>query len=353
MRVKRSYLFAGGMAAAVALYFVVGSMFGDHGKKAEASPTRKDEPLLVRVADVDETNRPLTVAVRGRTEAARSVVVRAETSGVVAATPTPEGSWVRRGQVLCRLAVDARQASLDQARARLRSEQLQYEAAQRLQAQGFRSEVQVLAAKAEVDQAAAAVRQAEVVLEQINVRAPFDGVFDNREAEIGTFLSPGQPCGTVVELNPLLIVGDVTEIEAARLNSGAQATAKLTTGTELAGTVRFVARQADPATRTYRVEVTAPNPRGEIRSGLAAQILIATGQGPAHLTPVSALVLDSQGRQGVRHVVDGNKVAFAPVRVLEETPEGVWVSGLSGTVRVITVGQSYVSEGQTVRVSTR
>jgi multidrug efflux system membrane fusion protein len=46
-----------------------------------------------------------------------------------------------------------------------------------------------------------------------------------------------------------------------------------------------------------------------------------------------------------------NRVFFAPVTVLEETPDGVWVSGLTGDVRIITVGQSYVSEGHSVRVA--
>ena len=71
----------------------------------------------------------------------------------------------------------------------------------------------------------------------------------------------------------------------------------------------------------------------------------------AHLIPVSALVLDSAGRQGVRYVVAGDKVAFSPVTVVEETPGGVWVSGLTGEVSVITVGQSFVADGQKVRVA--
>jgi multidrug efflux system membrane fusion protein len=73
--------------------------------------------------------------------------------------------------------------------------------------------------------------------------------------------------------------------------------------------------------------------------------------GPAHLVPVSALVLDSAGRQGVRYVLADNTVAFAPVTVLEETPQGTWIAGLHGPTRVVTVGQSYVSEGQKVRVA--
>lgn len=353
MRFKRSYVFAGALGALVIAYFVGSALMG-RGKHAEAAPTAKkgSEAPLVRVSTTPETIRPYAVVIRGRTEAARTVSVRAETAGLVASTPIAEGSWVKAGQVLCRLDVDARQATLDQARAQLRSEQLEYEAAQRLHERGFRSETQVAAAKAEVDQAAAQVRQAEVVLEQINIRAPFAGVFDTREAEVGAYLSPGQACGTVVELNPLLVVGDVNEAEAARLRVGAPASARLATGGTLSGRVRYVAREAHPTTRTYRVEIAVANPSGAIRSGLSAELDIQAGQGPAHRVPVSALVLDSAGRQGVRYV-DGAKVAFAPVRVLEETAEGVWVSGLTGVVNVVTVGQSYVSEGQKVRVAAR
>jgi multidrug efflux system membrane fusion protein len=154
----------------------------------------------------------------------------------------------------------------------------------------------------------------------------------------------------MIELNPILVVGDVPETEAGKLRVGAPATAKLLSGEVLIGQVRYVASDADPQTRTYRVEVAAANPR-LARSGLSAEIRISAGQGPAHLAPVSALVLDTAGRQGVRYVQPGDRVAFSPVTVLEETPQGVWISGLHGTVRLIVVGQSYVGEGQKVRVA--
>jgi len=353
MKIRKSYLLAGGCLVAVVLYFVVrGLMGGPH--KAEAAPTRKaDEAQMVRADLVPETVRPYALVVRGRTEGARTVVVRSETAGAVAATPTPEGVFVRKGQVLCRLDVDARAAALDQARATLTSEELQYKAAQDLKARGFRSETQVLAAKAELDQARAQVEQARIQLEQINIRAPFSGVFDNREAEVGSYLAPGQACGTLIELNPLLVVGDVSEADAARIRVGAAAQARLSTGGVLNGRVRFIAREAHPQTRTYRVEVAVANPGAAIRSGLSAEINVGAGSGAAHLVPVSALVLDAQGRQGVRYVRPDNTVAFAPVRVIEETADGVWVAGLTGSVRIITVGQSYVSEGQKVRVAAR
>ena len=66
---------------------------------------------------------------------------------------------------------------------------------------------------------------------------------------------------------------------------------------------------------------------------------------------MSSLVLDSAGRQGVRYVDEGNVVRFAPLTLIEETPQGAWVTGLRGAVRIITVGQSYVAEGQKVLVT--
>lgn len=355
MKLKNSHLVAILIGAAVVLFFLVGGIVaavrGNAAKQEKASaPAAVIADPLVQVALVQESARPYVVEVRGRTEGNRSVVVRAETAGPVASTPAREGAFVARGTVLCRLSVDARQASLDQARALQKTRQLEKQASDRLAAQGYRSQTQVLQAQANLDGANAQVRQAEVLLDQVNIRAPFSGVFDRREAEIGTYLSPGAACGTMIQLDPLVIVADVAEREVAGIQVGAPATAVLASGEILSGRVRLVAREADAATRTYHVEIEARNPGSRSRSGLSAQVRITTGTGPAMLVPTTTLVLDSAGRQGVRYLNADNRVAFAAVKVLDETPDGIWVSGIRGPARIITVGQSYVSEGQKVRV---
>ncbi len=157
----------------------------------------------------------------------------------------------------------------------------------------------------------------------------------------------------VIELDPLKITGDAPETEIAKVKVGAPAHAVLASGQRIDGTVYYVAKDADPQTRTYQVVMSAANPGSAVPSGLSAQVSVEAGQISAHLLPASSLVLDAAGRQGVRYVRPGDVVAFAPVKVLDETPAGVWVSGLNGPVRVITVGQAYVSEGQQVRVASR
>jgi len=351
MRMKSQYWFVVIVVAVIAAYFVVRSVFsGSETNAAQAKPTPPAGPPSVQAKLIPEVQRQYDVVVRGRTQATRTVVVRSETAGNVAVTPVLQGSVVKKGQVLCKLAVDARQATLDQARAALKSSELANQQNMELAKRGFRSPTQVLQGQANLDAAHAAVRQAEIALDQVNIRAPFDGVFDHRDAEVGTYLSPGQPCGTMIELSPLLVVGDVPETEAARLHVGAPATARLVEGQTLSGHVRYVAHDADPQTRTYHLEVLSPNPGLAVRSGLSAEVRIAAGSGPAHLAPISSLVLDSAGRQGVRYVKADGRVAFAPVKILDQGPDGVWISGINGPVRLIVVGQSYVADGQKVRV---
>jgi multidrug efflux system membrane fusion protein len=354
MRLKSQYVFVIGVVGVLLLYFLVRTLFGGaHGPNpAAAKPAAGANAMpSVQVKLVPEEIREYDVVLRGRTQSTRAVLVKSETSGVVAEAPVLQGTSAAKGAVLCRLAVDARQASLDQARASFKSMQLQQQANAELAKKGYRSPTQLLQAQAGLDQAQAGVRAAEIALKQVEIRAPFAGVFDHRDAEVGAYLSPGQSCGMMIELNPLLIVGDVPETDAGKLRVGATAIATLVGGQTLNGRIRYVAHDADPATRTYHLEITVPNPGLSVRSGLSADVRIAAGSGPAHLAPVSALVLDAGGRQGLRYVTEDNRVAFAPVTVMEQTPQGAWVRGLAGPTRVITVGQSYVAEGQRVRVA--
>ncbi|THD59390.1 MAG: efflux RND transporter periplasmic adaptor subunit [Phenylobacterium sp.] len=353
MRMKSQYVFVIAVAGVVALYFIVRTLLGVASPSTAHAKTTAPVagPPTVQAQMTPEVVRTYDVVVRGRTQATRTVVLRSETAGVVAAAPVLQGTYVKQGQVLCRLAVDARQAALDQAKAAAKSAQLTQQQNDELAKKGFRSPTQVLQSQANLDAASAAVRQAEIALAQVDIKAPFTGVFDHRDAEVGTYLSPGQPCGTVIEIDPLLIVGDVPETQAASVKLGALAHARLVSGQEINGRIRYISRDADPQTRTYHLEVTAPNPKLDIRSGLSAELHVGAGSGPAHLVPVSALVLDAAGRQGVRYVQADGRVAFAPIGILEETRDGVWVTGLKGPVQLITVGQSYVADGQKVRVA--
>ena len=198
-----------------------------------------------------------------------------------------------------------------------------------------------------------AIAAAEKDLERLEIRAPFEGLLETDTAEIGSLLQPGALCATVIQLDPIKMVGFAPETEVDRIEVGAQAAARIASGREVVGRVTFLSRSADPATRTFRVEVAVDNADLAIRDGQTAEILIASDGAIAHLIPQSALTLNDEGRLGVRLVTTENVASFAPVSVLRDTTEGIWVSGLDEKVSVIVVGQEYVTDGVPVKPSFR
>lgn len=351
MSLNRSYIAAAAIFFAVALLFTAGTLLqGEASSRQDAPPS--EHPLFeVVTRTVEAQMRPATLSLRGRTEAFREVVVRAETGGRVAEAVVQEGSAVSEGDILCRLDVDARAAAVAQAEADLRARQLDYAAAAELANRGHRAANQVAAAEAARDAAQARLSAAREELANVRLAAPFDGIFDQRAAEVGDFLATGAACGTVVQLDPILIVAEVSERNVADLEAGMPGRARLVTGQTVEGRIRFVERRADPATRTFRVELEADNPEHAIRSGVTAEIRIDLPEEPAHRIPASILALNAEGELGVRIVEQGNRVRFVPIHLLSDDGEQVWVGGLPRTAEVIVLGQEFVAEGVEVRVS--
>jgi multidrug efflux system membrane fusion protein len=142
-------------------------------------------------------------------------------------------------------------------------------------------------------------------------------------------------------------VGQASEQNVSQLHAGDPATATLVTGETVKGKVRFVANKADPATRTFRVEVQLPNPNNKLRDGVSADIHIPVRKLPAQKISPGILVLDDSGEVGVR-IVEKGIVHFMPVHIVTDNPSGMWVTGLPHKVTVITVGQEFVKDGERV-----
>ena len=368
------------------------------------------EPVHVLARHSVAAEVPDAVSVRGQTEAAREVVVMAETSGAVTSEPLRKGAFVEAGETLCTLDPGTRGAGLAEAqarlaeararvpeaearipeaearvaeaRARLQEAQLDQTAASRLSQGGFASDTRVLNAdaalrsaeaqvtaattgvetvragiestQAAIEAAEAGVERARLEIEKLTIEAPFAGFLETDAAELGALLQPGTPCTTIVQLDPIKLVGFLPETQVGRVEVGAAAGARLASGRTAEGEVTYVSRSADERTRTFRVEVTVPNPDLAVRDGQTAEIVIRTPATTAHLVPASALTLDDEGRLGVR-IVEGaegdRRAGFVPVDLIRDTVDGVLLAGLPDAVDVITVGQDYVTDGVPVRAT--
>ncbi|UWP96328.1 efflux RND transporter periplasmic adaptor subunit [Aliiroseovarius crassostreae] len=355
---------------------------------SSSSPAGGNIAKGVSVIAVETIARDIesAVVVRGRTEASRRVQIRAETSGQVISERANKGSTVAQDDILCQLDPGTREASLAEARARLAEARarapeaaagvseaqarldealINLNAAEKLSQDGFASDTRVANARVQVEAAkagviaaqsgairsASAIQSAEAAsaaaqheLDRTVIRAPFGGLLETDTAELGALLQPGSACASIIQLNPIRLVGFVPELMVDIVGLGSPATARLANGEEISGVVTYVADSSDPETRTFRVEIEAENGEKRLREGRTVEIAIAAPGRQAHLLPQSALTLDDDGHLGVRIVTDAGRAGFAQVEMLRDSPEGVWVTGLGDHATVIVSGQHYVTD---------
>lgn len=318
---------------------------------ADSDANAAGETFTVRVSTLEEQDFVQRIRVRGMTQARRLVTVRAETSGRVVATPVERGGRVAEGDLLCELAQDTREADLQEARSRREQAQIEYDGALDLQSRGLTSRAAIAQLKATLDSAIAAAERAELALQRTRVTAPFAGVVESRGVEVGDLMDMGGTCATLLDDEPMLLTGVLTEDTVGKVSLGADVTASLASGKTVHAELTYVARASDASSRGYPVEAQIHPTGFPIRHGITAEIYISASNIKAHLIQPSALTLDDEGATGVKLVDDEGVVQFARVQIVGEDTgmnPGFWVTGLPPRASVIILGQEIVFPGQQV-----
>ena len=346
--IERNYLVAGGIALAVVVWMLTGLLPGRDGAvgdDGEASPG--EAALAVEVATVSAESIERRIVAQGQVRPERSATLRAQTAGQVEEVAVEAGARVRAGDLLVRLAMDDREARLREARALLRQRQREYEAAQRLGESGYQSRVRQDEAAAELESARAAVERIELDIERTRIRAPFDGVVDERLVDVGEFAAVQDAVVTLVDNDPLTAEAWLSQRHFDVVRAGAEARVTLVSGEQRTGRLTAVAPRAEEASRTFRVEVEVANPQG-VPANTSAEIEIPIESVRAHRISPALLALDGDGELGVKTVIAGDRVAFVPVVIVRSDARGVWVTGLPEQTRVITAGGGFVTPGERV-----
>jgi len=224
----------------------------------------------------------------------KRVNVMAKTSGEVMPNNVLQGDWVKKDQVLCRLGV--------------------------------------------------------VELNRTEVKAPFRGYVE-KIVKPGNLLNRGQICAVIIELDPLTFVAEVPEAEIKNIVKGQKVLIELVTGETITSKLSFVSKSATPATRSFRVEAEVENSKGVIRNGITGTMKIYTNKILAHKISPSILLLSDNGTIGVKSVNNNNIVEFLPIKIIEDTNDGIWVTGIPNLSNLIVVGQGFVENGQEVAVT--
>ena len=245
--------------------------------------------VIIEKSDAEFFSPKVTLNAAATSE--KRVRVIAKTSGEVMPNNVNQGQWVQKDQVLCRLGV--------------------------------------------------------VELNRTEVKAPFRGYVE-KIIKPGNFINRGEVCAVIIELDPVTFVAEVPEAEIKNIVKGQNVSIMLVTGEVISSKLSFVSKSATPSTRSFRVEAEVRNPKGLIRDGITGTLEISTNKILANKISPSILLLSDSGTLGIRIVNNDEVVEFLPIKILEDTQDGLWVEGIPNASNLIVRGQGFVENGQKV-----
>jgi RND family efflux transporter MFP subunit len=284
-----------------------------------------------------------------------------------------QGDWVPKGTVL---AVVRQQDYLDkvqQAKAQLSRAQAEYEkaklsfdrvsalyASQSATKPDYDSaQAQLASTTASVTGAQAELNQANVALAYCSLQAPFNGWIVSRNVDLGTLVGPTTNGFTLADTKSVKAVFGVPDTSISRVRLGQHLA--ITTDafpTPFGGRVSAISPAADPKSRVFSVEVTIPNPRDRLKSGMIASLALDGLQLPQSVlaVPLSAVIRDPERANNFAVMIaeGGGDTQKARLRAVELGDiYGNMIAakgGLNPGESVITSGVGLVKNGDKVRI---
>lgn len=349
MKLQKGPAIAIGSFAAITLWMLSGVFSSDEEVVIEA-PVKSEIDTLFSVQVERFHAKTITpeLVIHGETAPSSHVLISSEISGKVTAIHAREGDFVKKGQLILEIDPKGKAQQVNQAKAVVKQKTLEHKANRSLIGKGLQNETRLAASEAELEAAKAQLELLSIELAATKIRAPFSGILENRQVEVGSYLRSGDPIIEVMDFNPFIIKSFAAEKDLHLIKPGLTAFGRTLEGKPLEGKIRYVSSTANKASRTFAVELEIPNPSERQADGVTANIAIPLAATDGVFISPALLSLNENGVLGVKLVNANQEVEFAPVQLVKAETQGVWVSGLPNPVDLIVVGQSFVSAGEKV-----
>lgn len=353
---KKPWTIAGGIALLIVLFLLSAESVDINDPNKPLAPDAKIGAGQSQMATVVAQQFPLTKVAKtltlyGATQTDRTVTVSAEVAARVTAAPAAEGSIVKEGDELIQLNEGSLRARLNAASARVKQAKLDFKSAQQLDKNNHIADNTLVQLEADLAEAYSAQAKLTTELANTRIKAPISGILNNRLVEVGDFTSVGSNVAEILDLDPLVVRVDVPQNQVRHFAVGQTATVRFADGEPVEGTIRFVNKQSDAATRTFALEIAVPNPETKYAAGLSVEADLTIADVDAVTISPAWISLDELGNPGVKWVNNYNIVQFTPIEIAKSTSDTLWVTGIPVEARIITRGQGFVRAGDSVKVT--
>lgn len=323
------------------------------GCRSPAPAPPRIPTVVARPATRIDSGRELRLS--GTVAAESSTAVSFAVVGTVTEVLVREGEPVRRGQVLARLSPRAYEDALGMAQAKVDQAEDAHRRLEPMLRNHTLPEVKMVEVDTGRREASHSLSIARKNLDDTVLRAADAGVVARRHVEPGANVMPGIPVVTLVRTANMHATAPVPELLVARVKVGDPARVIVAAlGKTVEGVVKEIAVVADPLTRTYDVKVLVPNPTGELRVGMVAQVRIRLpGREDVLVVPPEAIRVDEQGTPAAFVVGADHKLVRRRLDLAGFVAEGTAVAkGLVEGDMVVTSGTPMLADGMTVTVAT-
>lgn len=363
--IARSSRTLGTLAAGLAAAALAAGCAGSQGSAAEGDAQQSDGAADAsgRAVDVEaRTLRPGSFVDRlqmtGTVEAERTVDLTAQESGRIVALPAEKGDRLEADAPIAELDDRELRAQLRQARAEAELAREQWKRRRELyEEREAISELDYLQARSQAEQTEAQVERLEARLDDKTIVAPFQGVLDERQVELGTTVAPGDPVATMVDLQPVRVSAGVPERYSNDVAVGDSVTVTVPSLDDevFRGELAYVGASVSEDSRTLPVEVELSNPEGLLKPNMVADLSMVRRRWSSSLSVPQDAVLRTSDGFAVYVVDEDGSGPVARRRSVELGPreDGMVLveSGLRPGDRLVTTGHQQVADGDRLRVS--
>lgn len=330
----------------------VGSATGERTDSAnvavETAPAAKELLRTVAYAVTPHLSHARAIRVSGQTQSDKRADLATRAGGIIEELPVDQGDWVEAGDLILSLEAEEKVAMIETAKQLLSQREAEVTATEALVKRGTLPTLRADNARSAVAAARSQLEAAEAELDRIRVVAPFAGIIDRVRVEEGSSVMQGAQVATLVNLDPILATGEISEHDLRFVSIGDTASIRLVDGTLVEGKLSYISREASAQTRTFPIEIEIANKDGRIPSGMTAEITLRAAPVSATILPRSVITLSGKGDLGVRVVDADNRVDFFPIDLVDDTGDALVLGGIPVNSRVIVAGQDLVSEGDEV-----
>ncbi|MEP1444811.1 MAG: efflux RND transporter periplasmic adaptor subunit [Paraglaciecola sp.] len=317
--------------------------------REESQQANQAGATFVKVHKASQEDFEVVVEALGTGKANESVFVTTQTSDIVQKIHFDDGDLVKQGQLLLELNDVEEKARLAELNVNLQEALKQLKRIKNLAKNNVASEQLLDEQLAKVNVLNAQMDVAKTQLDQLLVKAPFDGILGVRQISVGALVTPGDVVTTLDDLSFIKVDFDIAESHLASIALGQKirATSVAYPGKVFEGQITSIASRVDPSTRSVQIRANIQNEDLKLRPGMLLQILLQKQVLKTLVVPEVVLV-PVEDKQFV-FIVKGDAVALVEVKVGLRKPGKVQIlSGIQAGDLVVTEGTLKLRDGSKV-----